>query len=316
MGDRQLEELSLPDHVFWDYWSPIPVGELAPDSVRESPDPNANHVQHVVDKLTQSLLSVERERWQDLDRASLNYISEQTVIAHLSSQLDILESQEEAYREVMTALDGIFFAKGPLETSSRFRRSMLEHQVREDEVKRRRAQPRDERFMKRIDPFDGAARSKPEMKMMYCKCGYSAADIDRYWDAQCKQIYPDDEPPEDLINELECASETCIALMSFLRKRTPHLHTGQPQLSAAVSLKNLLAENTAKFSSISLSQPTVLPASVGNVAWDVIQDVSSDNDNISFRVGAISNIEELPLSKGDVALSDSWLQIVDWDRVD
>jgi len=308
--------LSLPDHVFWDYWSPIPVGGLAPDSVRESPDPNANHVRYVVDKLMQSLISVERERWQYLDMASLNYISEQTVIAHLSSQLDILESQEEAYREVMTASDGTFFAKGPLDTSSRFRRSMLEHQVREDEMKRRRAQPRDERFMKRIDPSDGTARSKPEMKMMYCKCGYSATDIDRYWETQCKQIYPDDEPPEDLVNELECASETCIALLSFLQKRTPHLHTGQPQLSAAVSLKNLFAENAVKFSGISLPQPTVPHASAQNVAWDVIQDVPSDNYNISFRVGAISNIEELPLSMGDEAPSDSWLQAVDWVRVD
>ena len=52
------------------------------------------------------------------------------------SQVAVLASQEEAYREVLSRSDGVFLAAGPEETKSDYRRSMLRHQIAEDERKR------------------------------------------------------------------------------------------------------------------------------------------------------------------------------------
>ena len=52
------------------------------------------------------------------------------------SQVAVLASQEEAYREVLSRGDGVFLAAGPEETKSDYRRSMLRHQIAEDERKR------------------------------------------------------------------------------------------------------------------------------------------------------------------------------------
>ena len=51
-------------------------------------------------------------------------------------QVAVLTSQEEAYREVISSSDGIFLATGPEDACSEYRRSMLCHQIAEDERKR------------------------------------------------------------------------------------------------------------------------------------------------------------------------------------
>uniref|UniRef100_A0A7S4V6J5 Bifunctional lysine-specific demethylase and histidyl-hydroxylase n=1 Tax=Alexandrium monilatum TaxID=311494 RepID=A0A7S4V6J5_9DINO len=227
--DAGLDEAGLPDSAYWRLLSPVPVGCLSPAATRRAPDPKAGLLQHIAGELRRALLAAEQERWEDIDEEQFRSASEQVIARHLVRQLTILESQEEGYLEVAGAPDGIFLARGPEESCSDFRRSMLEHQAVEDERKRRRAAPCDERFVRRVDPADGAARTKPELRELYGKRGFSPAQIDAYWDEQCKQVYPGDEPPRELVEELERAGESCEALLYFLRRRTPHLHTGREQ---------------------------------------------------------------------------------------
>merc|ERR1712032_1236818 len=84
---------------------------------------------------------------------------------------------------------------------------------------------RDPKFVRRTDPADGAQRTKPELTEMYRQRGFKLEEINDYWDKECRQLFPDDEPPVELMEELEAASEDAAALLYFLRKRTPHLHT-------------------------------------------------------------------------------------------
>jgi hypothetical protein len=223
--DSTLDEANLPDDVFWELMAPVPAGCLLPDSVRKSANARTSYLDFVIDRLAGILVAAEKERWEDLDATSLRIALQRTVITHLNQQLLALVSQDEAYREVSAAIDGVFHNVGAEESRSEFRRSMLDHQAQEDERKRRRAPTGDERFIKRIDPSDGCARTKLELKELYFKRGYASSEIEQYWDSQCKQIYPNDEPPEGLVDELERACETCADLMYFLRKRTPHLQT-------------------------------------------------------------------------------------------
>lgn len=169
------------------------------------------------------LAATERKRWESLDTALVKKV----VSAHFLRQLAILEAQEEAYREVTTAPDGVFFAVGPKDSVSEFRKTVLEHQAASDESKRQRAAPRDERFVRRIDPSDGVAHTLPELRAIYAGRGFSPPEIQSYWDTCCLPVYPNDEPPEELILELERAGETFEGLLHFLQRRVRHLYTAE-----------------------------------------------------------------------------------------
>eukprot|EP00933_Yihiella_yeosuensis_P037229 TRINITY_DN31103_c0_g1_i1.p1 TRINITY_DN31103_c0_g1~~TRINITY_DN31103_c0_g1_i1.p1 ORF type:complete len:703 (-),score=101.71 TRINITY_DN31103_c0_g1_i1:134-2158(-) len=224
--ESKLNEPYLNDNVFWKLWCPVPVGCLVPNIVREAKDPKAALLSWISLELHSLLLGVERNRWIDLDDELLYKVMKRVIAVLLERQLLALQSQEEAYREVSRESDGIFLSTGPGESASDYRRSMLEHQAAEDLRKRRRVEPNDERFVKRIDPADGVARTKPEIKELY---SFTNEKVEEYWTSKCNSIYPGDRPPEDLVDELERAGETCEALLHFLRKRTPHLHTDHEQ---------------------------------------------------------------------------------------
>ena len=138
-----LDEASLPDAAFWDLWSPVPVGSLLPDEVFAAPDPGASHLRHVASRLLRILAATAGPRWQGRDAEQLGALAERVVASQLEKQLTVLASQEEAYIEVAAAEDGIFLASGPEETASSHRRSMLEHQARDDERKRQRPRPQE-----------------------------------------------------------------------------------------------------------------------------------------------------------------------------
>jgi len=294
------------------------VGYLLPTTVRTSADPKAALLRHLAERLRLVLRAAERERWDGLDEEQLRTISEQVIARHLAKQLTVLEAQEEGYTEVLAAPDGVFLARGPEESASEYRRSMLEHQAQEDARKRRRAAPRDERFVRRVDPADGAARTKPELHKLYGKRGFSPAQIDAYWDEQCKQVYPGDEPPAELVEELERAGESCEALLYFLRRRTPHLHTSMEQAPRGVPRHEpLLASATRALEGARLAEE-VLGVTSGIEGHGSTGGATAEAEVVSISTlpsaGSCSMVRTEAASRH--ACVEEWVKVDDWDPVD
>lgn len=310
--DAELDEPSLPDAAFWSLWSPVPVGPLLPESVRRAPDPAAALLQHVMQELLAALQAVEPERWEGLDEAALLLVVEPLVAAHLARQLVALNSQEEAYREVAAAPDGIFLTLGPRDSASEYRRAMLEHQAREDERKRRRADPRDENFIKRSDPADGVARSKPELRELYGRRGATAEEVEDYWQCKCRQLYPNDQPPAELIDELERAGQSWEALMHFLGKRMPSLHTEQQQVPRPSHLEQLL-------SALAATAATAAPTASEALEEEDVEDGQQEGGAGCMRslaAGALGARQEARQEACPGRCSERWAEVEEWVAVD
>ena len=194
----------------WELLRPLRVGGLAP--TEDLPRDIGRELLELLLKLG----DVSEDQVQELRPHA-----EDLVCRLLTRQVAVLKSQEEAYEEVIRASDGIFFGATPEETRSEYRRTMLRHQIEEDERKRCVENAADPRFVRRIDPLDGVARTFAELQ---CLHNLSPKDTEAYWEV-CQSLYPGDQPPAALIDELQRASERCEDLLHFLRRRTPHLHS-------------------------------------------------------------------------------------------
>ena len=213
MGVTAREQ--IPEELWWQLLLPLPVGFLVPERLRENTD-------KYVQEIAKQLLDVTADEFSERKRsvAELSECAKQLVTKHLTHHVAVLDSQEEAYQEVISSSDGIFYLSGPEQTRSEYRRAMLLHQIAEDERKRCIADVSDPRFVRRIDPLDGVARTFAELQCLHRDL--STKEMATYW-GQCQSLYPKDQPPEELIGELQRASETCKGLLYFLQKRTPHL---------------------------------------------------------------------------------------------
>ena len=227
-----LAELQSPREAkaaLWELLRPLRVGALAP--TEDLPCDIGRELLELLLKLgdvSQGELEELRPHAEDL------------VCRLLTRQVAVLKSQEEAYEEVIRSSDGIFFKATPEETRSEYRRTMLRHQIEEDERKRCVENAADPRFVRRLDPLDGVARTFAELQRLH---NLSVSDTEAYWEA-CQSLYPGDQPPAALIDELQRASERCGDLLHFLRKRTPHLHSeslhGEPVPRTLAQMASLL----------------------------------------------------------------------------
>jgi len=280
--DDKLDQQELVDEIFWELWSALPVGGLVPAHVRWAVDPAAAHIEYVAARLCHIIALAEPERFLGVDQNQLRSVAYRAVSAHLGRQLTLLESHEQGYEEVVSAaVEGPFLARGPDESTSDFRRSMLHNQELEDARKRERAQPKDPRFVRRTDPADGAQRTRPELTEMYRQRGFKPEEIDDYWDQECKPLFPDDEPPAELMDELVAASEDAAALLYFLRKRTPHLHTDCEQAPPKRDL--LLLGHGATESALATASPRVAAAAVA--AAGVVARRGDPSGSVAARAG-------------------------------
>jgi len=182
-------------------------------------------------RLVELLKAAEPERWRYHDPHWLQRVAEEVAEEHFSKHQSILSSQREAYEEVRTAPDGIFFSCCAEETSSDYRRSMLQHQAREEERKRCSDSIGDPRFAKRVDLADGASKTFEELRQKLSSMGMTSTDIETYWNTQCRKLFPNDRPPQDLVEELSAAGKSIQGLLRFLQKRTPHLAINDPKLA-------------------------------------------------------------------------------------
>eukprot|EP00913_Durusdinium_trenchii_P022567 g21198.t1 len=185
------------------------------------------YIQEIVKQLLEVSAAELLESGKSL--GEISECAEQVASKRLMQQVAVLNSQEEAYEEVINSGDRIFFAAGPEQTCSEYRRSMLRHQIAEDERKRCVADASDPRFVRRIDPMDGVARTFSELQRVHA---LSMAEMDVYWQ-KCESLYPHDQPPAELLQELQRASETCKDLLYFLHKRTPQLKKTRVQSFAS-----------------------------------------------------------------------------------
>ena len=225
MGLTKKEEMS--GKSWWQLLLPIPVGFLVPEWIRESEAPSQRYIQEIVKQLLEVSAAELLESGKSL--GEISECAEQVASKRLMQQVAVLNSQEEAYEEVINSGDRIFFAAGPEQTCSEYRRSMLRHQIAEDERKRCVADASDPRFVRRIDPMDGVARTFSELQRVHA---LSMAEMDVYWQ-KCESLYPHDQPPAELLQELQRASETCKDLLYFLHKRTPQLKKTRVQSFAS-----------------------------------------------------------------------------------
>lgn len=220
---RRSDKAETSSQLWWHLLSPVPVGYLAPSRLR-CPSAHAEYLQHLT-KLLEATIFPGQEGH---DLGELPEV-QMGVSEHLEQQVESLTMQAEAYAEVVAGSgndgSGAFYAAGPSETRSQYRQSMLTHQLAENKRKRDATHAGDLRFVKRIDPRDGAAKTLADVRQYYADSGLSADAADQYWMSCCESIYPNDRPPENLMNELVAASERCDALLNFLRRRTPHLQS-------------------------------------------------------------------------------------------
>ena len=216
---RPSDKAETSSQLWWHLLSPVPVGYLAPSRLR-CPSACPEYLQHLTTLLAPTVMA----RLEGSDFAERPDV-QAGVSKLLEQQVESLRMQAEAYAEVVAGSGNAFYAAGPSETRSQYRQSMLLHQLAENKRKRDATQAGDLRFVKRIDPQDGAAKTLADVRQSYADAGLSSGAADRYWLSCCESIYPNDRVPEDLINELVAASEKCGALLKFLKRRTPHLQS-------------------------------------------------------------------------------------------
>eukprot|EP00928_Gymnodinium_smaydae_P087077 TRINITY_DN71413_c0_g1_i1.p1 TRINITY_DN71413_c0_g1~~TRINITY_DN71413_c0_g1_i1.p1 ORF type:complete len:624 (-),score=44.80 TRINITY_DN71413_c0_g1_i1:10-1788(-) len=234
--DGCIDDESLSDTAFWPFMSPMPVGCLVSQEINQGDDPEIAQNNHVAARLEDILQLVAPQRLANAQRIrsgggfpSIRMVSCQIVSEFLAQLLSIRTSQDEAYEEVLGAPDGIFLAVGPEASVSEYRQRVLLHQAQEAIRKRRLDDPGDPRFARRIDPCDGVARTRSEIRTNWQERGLPGADsdaaVEEYWDKQCVQVYPNDQPPEELVRELREASESVPGLLIFLQRRVPSLRS-------------------------------------------------------------------------------------------
>ena len=224
---RPGEEVEMSSKEWWRLLSPVPVGFLAPIGLRH-PRSCLEFLQHLEAELGES--ATLKKCPSQVPETVQKFLCQRLV-----QQVQAVKMQAEAYAEVALGSDGPFYGVGPLGTQSSYRRAMLLHQLAENERKRDVTNATDPRFVKRIDPQDGIARTIAETRQHYSAKGASLQAVDHYWKHCCESIYPNDQPPDDLIGELLSASEHCGELLNFLRRRTPHLRSDTPFASHAVA---------------------------------------------------------------------------------
>ena len=219
-----LEQAGLPPDetetsspLWWHLLSPVPIGCLTPAWL-QSPNFSRKFLNFLECQLIETTALGTRQ-------PQLSERIQQRMSQHLTQQIEVLKLQAEAYAEVASGSDGTFYAIGPADTRSQYRRAMLVHQLAERERKCDGTSISDMQFVKRIDPRDGTAKTFAEIRQECVDRGQSTSIANHYWTSCCKSVYPEDRPPEDLVNELLAASRHCGALLEFLRRRTPHLRS-------------------------------------------------------------------------------------------
>eukprot|EP00929_Paragymnodinium_shiwhaense_P067502 TRINITY_DN33968_c0_g1_i1.p1 TRINITY_DN33968_c0_g1~~TRINITY_DN33968_c0_g1_i1.p1 ORF type:complete len:304 (-),score=60.14 TRINITY_DN33968_c0_g1_i1:720-1631(-) len=271
-ADR-VDEADMSDDAFWDSVAPVPIGCLVPSTSDAGRGPEVAQLIESGLRLLRLLQAIEPERWRYHNLDWLQRVCEEVAEQHLDKHMALLAAQAEAYEEVTSAKDGIFYACGAADTASAYRRSMLEHQAREEERKRCSDSVGDPRFVKRIDPADGLAKTRQELSDVLLTRGLSLADVDSYWHTRCLQLYPDDRPPQDLMTELGEAGKSFRGLMNFLERRTPHLRY-KAELNEENDLANKAQPRDAPASSMSpqCGYPAHSHSCARPTVWELVTD--------------------------------------------